>query len=319
MKSALITGITGQDGSYLARLLLEKGYKVYGLDRRRSDVTGARRIVDIENDITIIPGDITDLSSLISGITISKPDEVYNLAAMSFVRRSFTEPLYTFEVTGKGAMNVFEAVRKVNSAIKIYQASSSEMFGNSKAPQNEETPFWPRSPYGVAKCAAHHAAINYRESYGMFISCGILFNHESPMRGYEFVTKKVSHAAARIKAGLQDKLELGNLSAKRDWGYAPEYMEAAWMMLQQDKSDNFVIGTGETHTVKEWVEECFYLCGMDYKDYVTYDKSHERDSEVNILQADATKAKEVLGWVPKVKFKELAEIMVKHDLKVVTC
>lgn len=317
MKTALITGITGQDGSWLAKSLLSKGYKVYGLDRRRSTI-GYDRIKDIESKVTLIPGDLTDISSLISGISISSPDEIYNLGAMSFVRRSYTEPINTFKVTGEGALNLFEATRKVNKDIKIYQASSSEMFGAAQAPQNENSPFWPRSPYGVAKCAAHFAAVNYRESYDMFISCGILFNHESEVRGEEFVTKKVTKAVARIKAGLQDKLELGNLSAKRDWGYAPEYMEAAWTMLQQEKSDSFVIGTGETHTVLEWVQECFNYAGLDFEKYVTYDKKHEREAEVNVLQADPTKAMAFLGWEAKTKFKGLVKIMMDYDLNEVT-
>lgn len=314
-KTALITGITGQDGSYLAKILLDKGYKVCGLDRRRSNATGSKRISDIEKDITLIPGDITDISSLISGISISQPDEIYNLAAMSFVRRSFTEPLYTFKVTGEGALNVFEATRKVNPAIKIYQASSSEMFGSALSPQSINTPFRPRSPYGVAKTAAHFAAINYRESYNMFICCGILFNHESEQRGEEFVTRKVTKAVARIKAGLQDKLELGNLNAKRDWGYAPEYMEAAWMMLQYPKAVDWVIGTSETHTILEWVQECFSLANLDFNKYVTYNKEHERNAEVDILQADIRETQKYLKWEPKVKFKQLAKIMLEHDMK----
>lgn len=314
MKSALITGITGQDGSCLARILLSKGYKVYGLDRRRSTSTGYVRLQDIIGKITLVPGDLTDISSIINALKNIRPDEVYNLGAMSFVRRSFDEPLHTFKVTAEGALNVFEAVRQVDRRIKIYQASSSEMFGSALAPQSELSPFLPRSPYGVAKVAAHFAAINYRESYDMFICCGILFNHESEYRGEEFVTRKVTKAVARIKAGLQDKLELGNLSAKRDWGYAPEYMEAAWMMLQRETPRDWIIGTGQTHTVLEWVQQCFKLANLDFNKYVTYDKSHERSAEVNVLQADIRTTEKHLGWKPEIKFEKLSQIMLEHDM-----
>lgn len=315
MGTALITGITGQDGSCLARFLLSKGYKVYGLDRRRSTSTGYVRIEDILNQITLLPGDLTDITSIASALKIAKPTEVYNLGAMSFVRRSYDEPLHTFEVTGKGALNVFEACRQVNKSIKIYQASSSEMFGAGFAPQGILSPFHPRSPYGVAKVAAHFAAINYRESYGMFIACGILFNHESEWRGEEFVTRKITKAVARIKAGLQDKLELGNLNAKRDWGYAPEYMEAAWMMLQYPKACDWIIGTSETHTVLEWVQECFKLANLDFNKYVTYNKEHERSAEVHVLQADIRETQKHLKWNPKIKFKQLVKIMLENDMK----
>lgn len=315
MKRALITGITGQDGSYLAELLLEKGYKVYGLIRRTS-LQNLWRIEGILDRINLIYGDLTDLSSLIRAIEGAEPDEVYNLAAQSFVQISWQEPLHTLLVTGLGAVNLFEAVRIVNPKVKIYQASSSEMFGKVKeSPQNENTPFHPRSPYGVAKVMAHYAAINYRESYNMFICSGILFNHESPRRGLEFVTRKISWSVARIKKGLQKELRLGNLHARRDWGYAPEYVEAMWKILQLDEPDDFVIGTGETHSVEEFVRKAFEFVGLNWKDYVKVDSSLLRPAEVEELRADPTKAKEKLNWEPKVSFEELVRIMVEEDLR----
>jgi len=315
MRKALITGITGQDGSYLAELLLAKGYQVFGLERR-SSTKNRTNIEKIEKDINFVSGDLTDQHSLTRAIAASEPDEVYNLAAQTFVKESWEQPEYTGNVTGLGALRVLEAIRQVNPKIKYYQASSSEMFGRIQEPlQNEKTPFYPRSPYGVAKLYAHWITVNYRESYNIFACSGILFNHESERRGLEFVTRKITNAAAKIKLGLQDKLYLGSLDAKRDWGYAPEYVEAMWLMLQQEKPEDFVVATGEAHSVKEFVEEAFRTVDLDWQKYVEIDDKFKRPAEVYSLIGDASKAKTVLGWQPKVGFSELVKIMVESDLK----
>ena len=317
MKKALITGITGQDGSYLAELLLSKGYKVYGLTRRTSTVNN-ERIKHIEDKISLIQGDLLDQSSLSSAVIESEPDEVYNLAAQSFVRTSWNQPVLTGEFTALGVTRLLEAIRVVNPKIKFYQASSSEMFGKvTETPQKETTRFHPRSPYGVAKVYGHYITVNYRESFGIFACSGILFNHESPRRGLEFVTRKISHAIARISLGVQDKLELGSLEPKRDWGFAGDYVEAMWLMLRQEKSDDYVIAAGENHSVKEFVELAFKVVGIDnWKKYVVTNKpEHMRPAEVDYLIGDASKAKKVLGWKPKTTFKELVEMMVKADLE----
>ncbi len=315
MKKALITGITGQDGSYLAEFLLEKGYEVFGLVRRNS-IGNFSRIEHIRDKITLLDGDISDVSSIISVIKKVQPDEIYNLAAQSFVGTSFVEPILTSEVTGIGALNIYESVRLIKPDTKIYQASSSEMFGKVREiPQSEKTPFYPRSPYGVAKVFAHHAAVNYRESYDMFIASGILFNHESPRRGEEFVTRKISMGVAKIHLGLADSIVLGNLDAKRDWGFAGDYVDAMWRMLQQEKADDFVIGTGETHSVREFLDEAFAVVGIsDWSKYVVTDPKFLRPAEVDLLVADPRKAEEVLKWKPKVSFKELVKLMVDHDI-----
>ena len=315
MKKALITGITGQDGSYLADLLLEKGYQVFGLERRASTKNRAN-VRHIEDKINFISGDLTDQHSLTRAVAAVQPDEVYNLAAQSFVKESWEQPEYTGNVTGLGALRALEAIRQINPKIKYYQASSSEMFGRAvEVPQTEKTPFYPRSPYGAAKLYAHWITVNYRESYNIFACSGILFNHESERRGLEFVTRKISDGVARIKFGLQDKLLLGNLDAKRDWGYAPEYVNAMWLMLQQAEAEDFVIATEETHSVKEFVEEAFGLVELDWQRYVEIDECFKRQAEVDLLIGDITKAKDKLGWQPKVRFKELVKIMVDYDLK----
>lgn len=315
MKRALITGITGQDGSYLAEFLLEKGYKVFGLERRTSSKIRVN-IGHIENQVNFISGDLTDQHSLTRAIWAVQPDEVYNLAAQSFVKESWDQPEYTGNVTGLGALRMLEAIRQINLKIKYYQASSSEMFGRVvETPQNEKTPFYPRSPYGVAKLYAHWITVNYRESYNMFACSGILFNHESERRGVEFVTRKITDAAAMIKLGLQNKLYLGNLDAKRDWGYAPEYVEAMWLMLQQERAEDFIIATGKTHSVKDFVRAAFEAVDLDWHKYVEIDEQFKRPAEVELLVGDPTKAKEKLGWQSKVSFKELVEKMVKSDLK----
>lgn len=317
MKKALITGITGQDGSFLAEFLLKKDYQVFGLERRLS-AQNRVNIKKIEDKINFISGDLTDQHSLTRAIETADPDEIYNLAAQSFVKASWEQPEYTGDVTGLGALRALEAIRQVNPKIKYYQASSSEMFGRvSGFPQNEETVFYPRSPYGVAKLYAHWITINYRESYNIFACSGILFNHESERRGLEFVTRKITNTAARIKFGLQDKLLLGNLDVKRDWGYAPDYVEAMWLMLQQEKPEDYVIATGETHSVREFVEEAFNFFGLDWQKYVGVDERFKRPAEVDLLIGNATKAKEKLGWIPKVGFKELIKIMAENDLKLV--
>jgi len=316
VKKALITGITGQDGSYLAELLLENGYEVYGLMRRTS-TSSVERIKHILDKINIIKGDIGDTSSLFDVIKTIEPDEVYHLAAMSFVPQSWVEPISTGNITGLGVARILEAIRKSDLNIKFYQAASSEMFGQvQEVPQTEKTPFYPRSPYGVAKVYAYWLTVNYRESYGMFTCNGILFNHESPRRGYEFVTRKISSAAARIKLGLQKELRLGNLDAKRDWGYAGDYVKAMWMMLNHSKPDDYVVCTGETHSVSEFVEEAFKCAGIkDWQNYVKTDPQLLRPAEVNLLIGDHTKARENLGWKPEVDFKQLVKMMVEADLE----
>jgi len=310
---ALITGITGQDGSYLADLLLEKGYEVYGMVRR-SSVEKLDRIEHIRNRIKFVQADLLDQLSIISAIREADPDEVYNLAAMSFVPTSWSQPVLTGEFTAIGVTRMLEAIRLVNKNIKFYQASSSEMFGKvSEAPQNENTPFHPRSPYGVAKVYGHYITVNYRESYGIFAASGILFNHESPRRGLEFVTKKVTNSVAKIKLGLAESLYLGNLDAKRDWGYAKDYVEAMWLMLQQGSPDDYVISTGETHSVKEWVEASFSCLDLDWEKYVKMDEKLLRPAEVDLLIGDSTKARDKLGWKPQVNFEGLVKLMVEHD------
>ncbi|MBI2031336.1 MAG: GDP-mannose 4,6-dehydratase [Candidatus Levybacteria bacterium] len=316
-KKALITGITGQDGSYLAEFLLEKGYKVYGLTRRTSTIN-FERINNIIDKIELIQGDLLDQSSLSSALIESEPDEVYNLAAQSFVKTSWNQPVLTGEFTALGVTRLLEAIRAVNPKIKFYQASSSEMFGKvTETPQKETTRFHPRSPYGVAKVYGHYITVNYRESFDIFACSGILFNHESPRRGLEFVTRKISHAVVRISLGKQKKLELGSLEPKRDWGYAKDYVEAMWLMLQQPKSDDYVVAMGENHSVKEFVELAFDVVGIsDWKKYVTVNKpEHMRPAEVDYLIGDASRAKRILGWQPKTTFKRLVEIMVKADLE----
>jgi len=316
MKKALITGITGQDGSYLAELLLEKGYKVYGLTRRTSTVNN-ERIKHIQDKIVLLQGDLLDQSSLTSAILDSEPDEVYNLAAQSFVKTSWNQPVLTGEFTAIGVTRMLESIRSVKSKIKFYQASSSEMFGKvTETPQRETTRFYPRSPYGVAKVYGHYITVNYRESFDLFACSGILFNHESPRRGLEFVTRKISHAVARISLGKQDKLELGNLDSKRDWGFAGDYVEAMRMMLQSEKPDDYVIGTGENHSVKEFVKLAFKYAGInDWEKHVVIDVRFKRPAEVPNLKARATKAQKQLGWKAKTSFEDLVKMMVEADLK----
>ena len=324
MKKALVTGITGKDGSYLAELLLEKGYEVHGIVRRASSFNTARLehlykdpLVDNTN-LYLHYGDLADAVQLVKLLYDLQPDEIYNLGAQSHVRVSFDIPEYTGDVTALGAVRILEAVREAGlvEKVRFYQASSSEMFGKVQAiPQTESTPFWPRSPYACAKVCAHWLTINYRESYDMHASSGILFNHESPRRGETFVTRKITRAATRIKLGLQKKLILGNLDSKRDWGYAKEYVEAMWLMLQQDKPDDYVIATNQTHTVREFLEETFACLDMDYEEFVGFDKKYERPAEVDLLIGDPTKAREQLGWEPKTTFKELVALMVREDMK----
>jgi len=315
MPTAIITGITGQDGSYLAELLLSKGYNVVGMARRSSTVT-FERIEHIQDDITVVQGDLHDQSSLVSVLEEYKPDEVYNLAAQSFVPTSWSQAVLTAEVTAVGVARLLEAIRLVNPKIKFYQASSSEMFGKVlEVPQRETTPFYPRSPYGVAKVYGHWITVNYRESYNLFATSGILFNHESPRRGLEFVTRKITNAAAAIKLGQAKELRLGNLESQRDWGFAGDYVEAMWRMLQQPEPDNFVIGTGETHSVKEFCEIAFGHVGLDYKDFVVQDQRFYRPAEVDLLISDPSKARKVLGWEPKVGFAQLVRMMVDADLE----
>lgn len=314
-KNALITGITGQDGSYLAELLLEKGYKVYGL-RRRTSTPMMDNIEHIRNEIEFIEGDLLDQGSLVNAIQISNPDEVYNLAAQSFVGTSWDQPSLTGQITAIGVTNLLEAVRSKKPEARFYQASSSEMFGKVvETPQKETTAFYPRSPYGVAKVYGHWITINYRESYNLYACSGILFNHESPRRGIEFVTRKVTTAAARIKLGLQSELRMGNLDAKRDWGFAGDYVKAMWLMLQQDRPEDFVISTGETHTVQELVETAFGHVGLNWKDYVVIDPKFVRPAEVDLLLGDCSKAKNKLGWKLEVGFEKLVKMMVDNDLK----
>lgn len=314
-KRALITGITGQDGSYLAESLLEKGYKVYGLVRRLS-TPNFWRIEHIKDYIELIDADLQDQLSLINAVQKAQPQEVYNLAAQSFVATSWDQALLTGDYTGLAVTRMLEACRNVDKSIRFYQASSSEMYGKvHETPQRESTVFHPRSPYGVAKVYGHYITVNYRESYGMYGVSGILFNHESPRRGIEFVTRKISDGVARIAAGKAQELRLGNLEALRDWGYAKDYVEAMWMMLQQDQPDDYVIATGETHSVREFCEIAFARAGLDYKKYVVTDEKFMRPAEVDLLLGDASKAKRQLGWAPKTSFKELVELMVDEDLR----
>lgn len=315
-KIALITGITGQDGSYLAEFLLKKNYKVFGLVRRTSTETDSR-IAHLRDKITLVQGDLLDQHSLDEAVREVQPDEVYNLAAQSFVPTSWNQPVLTGEFTAIGVTKVLEAIHHYGKKnTRFYQASSSEMFGKvQEVPQNENTRFYPRSPYGVAKVYGHFITVNYRESYDMFAVSGILFNHESPRRGLEFVTRKITDAVAKIKLGLADEVRLGNLEAKRDWGYAGDYVEAMWLMLQQDKPDDFVIGTGETHSVREFCEIAFSHVELDYKKYVKSDKKFWRPAEVELLISDPSKAKKILGWKPKVNFRQLVEMMVDADME----
>jgi GDPmannose 4,6-dehydratase len=321
MKKALITGITGQDGSYLTEFLLKKGYEVYGLIRRSSSFN-TERIDHIYRDphenpkLKLIYSDLTDGSNLHSILNDINPEEVYNLGAQSHVRVSFDQPIYTANVDALGTLRVLEAIRSMKRPAKFYQASSSEMYGKAvETPQTEKTPFYPRSPYGCAKVYSFWQTVNYREAYNIFACNGILFNHESPRRGETFVTRKITRAAARIKLGLQDKLYLGNLDAKRDWGYAADFVETMWLMLQQERPDDYVIATGENHSVKEFLDEVFGYLGLDWKKYVEIDPKYYRPTEVDILLGDPSKAKRVLGWSPKVGFKELARIMADADME----
>src|SRR5690348_7763910 len=320
MKRALITGITGQDGRYMAELLAGKGYQVFGLVRGQANPK-AQMIQDENPALELVEGDLQDLSSLIAAVEQVQPDEVYNLGAISFVQLSFKQPELTADITGLGVLRMLEAIRVVggteNNPIRFYQASSSEMFGKVReTPQNEETPFHPRSPYGAAKVFGHYTTVNYREAYNIHASSGILFNHEGPRRGLEFVTRKVTNAVARIKLGLQDSITLGDLDPKRDWGYAGDYVEAMWMMLQQDEPDDYVIATGETHSVRELLDISFRLAGYDdWSGFVKQDPRFFRPAEVNLLIGDATKAHDKLGWKPRVSFEELVSMMYEHDLK----
>ncbi len=314
-KSALITGINGQDGSYLTELLLAKGYKVFGMVRRHA-TDPHENIRHLLPDITLITADLADSSSLVRAVKMAQPDEVYNLAAQSFVKASWDLPELTGDITGVGVTRILEAVRMVKPDAKFYQASSSEMYGKILEPmQSETTPFYPRSPYGVAKVYGHFITLNYRESYNMFACSGILFNHESPRRGREFVTRKIAEGVAKIKVGMAKDLKLGNLEAKRDWGFAGDYVEAMWLMLQQDKPDDYVVATGENHSVQEYVEKAFAQVGLNWQDYVKQDEAFMRPAEVDTLLGDATKAKKVLGWAPKVSFDELVKMMVDSELE----
>ena len=314
-KVALITGVTGQDGSYLAEFLLQKGYQVLGMVRRSSTVNFGR-IAHIQDDLTLVSGDMLDEPSLISILQEYRPSEIYNLAAQSFVPTSWKQPVFTGEVTALGVTRILDAIRMVDPTIRFYQASSSEMFGKVReVPQKESTPFYPRSPYGVAKVYGHWITVNYRESYGLHATSGILFNHESPRRGLEFLPRKISHGVARIKLGLDEQLLLGNLDSRRDWGYAGDYVKAMWMMLQQDEPDDYVIATGETHSVRELCEAAFGHVGLDWQDYVGQDARFMRPAEVDLLVGDASKAHSMLGWEPDVTFRGLVEMMVDADLK----
>jgi GDPmannose 4,6-dehydratase len=317
MKSALVTGISGQDGSYLAEHLLSLGYKVYGLVRRTS-VRNLDRIIHLRDQVELLAGDLLDQNSLINAIIESKPDEIYNLAAQSFVPASFSQPVLTGEFTALGVTRILEAIRVVNPKIRFYQASSSEMFGKVEAvPQNEETKFHPRSPYGVAKLYGHWMTLNFRESYGIFAVSGILFNHESPRRGHEFVTRKITLAAAKAAAGLQKELRLGNLEAQRDWGFTGDFVKAMHLMLQQPEPRDYVIGTGETHTVREFVEHAFSHLGLDWQKYVVIDPKFVRPAEVDLLISDPRRAREELGWTPTVSFPDLVKMMVDADVELV--
>ncbi len=316
MKRALITGITGQDGAYLAKFLANKGYKVYGGYRRSSTRNFWRlHYLDVKKDITLIPLDLLDQTSIINAIKESDPDEIYNLAAQSFVGASFDQAIATGEISGLGVTRILDSIRLTNPKIKFYQASTSEMYGNAPQPQSENTPFEPASPYAAAKLYAHWVVKNYREGYGLYACSGILFNHESPIRGIDFVTKKITDGLARIKMGFNKELILGNLDAKRDWGFAGDYVEAMWLMLQQDKADDYVIATGESHSIREFCEEAFTLAGLDYQKYVKSSKEFYRPVDVNYLLGDPSKAMKNLGWKPKTKFKDLVKMMVEADLE----
>jgi GDPmannose 4,6-dehydratase len=319
MKTALITGINGMDGSHLADFLLEKGYKVYGVERRSSSKNRINT-KHLEGKVTFLQGDITDQNSLFRCLKESNPDEVYNLAAQSFVGESWNTPEHTSEVTGLGVLRILEAIREFNPKIRFYQASSSEMFGRMvENPANENTPFYPRSPYGVAKLYGHWITKNYRESYDIFACSGILFNHESERRGIDFVTRKISDGVARIKLGLADHISLGNLDAKRDWGYAPDYIEVMWLMLQQDTPDDYVIATGDTRSIREFLDEAFKCVGIeDWEPYIKIDPQFIRPAEVDVLRGDYSKAKFQLGWEPKTNFNELVKIMIDNDIKLLT-
>jgi GDPmannose 4,6-dehydratase len=316
-KAALITGITGQDGAYLAKFLLEKGYKVFGLLARRSSNTSWRlRYLGIEDDVQFVEGDLTDLSSLVRALEHFQVDEIYNLGAQSFVATSWMQPILTGYVTGLGAVHLLEAIRLANRGTRFYQASSSEMFGKAQQPiQTEKTPFYPRSPYAAAKLYAHWMTVNYRESFGMHASSGILFNHESPLRGIEFVTRKITDAVARIKCGLQKQLRLGNLDAKRDWGFAGDYVEAMWKMLQQDTADDYVVATGRSASIREFCAVAFKQVQLHFEDFVISDPAFYRPAEVDVLCGDAAKAKQKLGWQPKVHLEELVAMMIEADMR----
>jgi GDPmannose 4,6-dehydratase len=314
MPTALITGITGQDGSHLAEFLLGKGYRVVGMVRRSSTVT-FQRIEHIQDQLELVPGDLLDQMSMVDALRDYQPDEVYNLAAQSFVPTSWRQPVFTGEATALGVTRILEAIRIIDPDIRFYQASSSEMFGKVReTPQNENTPFYPRSPYGVAKVYGHWITVNYRESYDLFACSGILFNHEGPRRGFEFLPRKVSHGVAQIVLGLAEDLHLGNLDSRRDWGYAGDYVRAMWMMLQQDHADDYVVGTGETHSVRELCQVAFSHVGLDWQEFVVVDPKFYRPAEVDLLISDPTKARRVLGWEPEVDFRSLVEIMVDADL-----
>lgn len=317
MPKALITGITGQDGSYLAELLLEKGYEVIGMVRRTSTIN-FHRLVHIQDKLTIVPGDLLDQVSLIHLLEEYRPDEVYNLAAQSFVQTSWSQPVFTGEVTALGVTRLLDAIRLVDPKIRFYQASSSEMFGKVvEVPQKESTPFYPRSPYGVAKVYGHWITINYRESYDLHATSGILFNHESPRRGIEFVTRKITYHVAKIKLGLAHELRLGNLDARRDWGFAGDYVKAMWLMLQQDKPSDYVVATGETHSVEDFLNEAFGYVDMDWQEYVVQDPRFMRPAEVDLLVGDPSKAGRELGWEPNVSFKQLVRMMVDADIDLI--
>jgi len=314
-KRALITGITGQDGSYLAEFLLSMGYEVFGLVRRTSTLN-FERIRHIQDQITLIPGDMSDQTSLTRALKDSQPDEVYNLAAQSFVQTSWSQPVFTGDVTALGVTRLLDAIRELNPEIRFYQASSSEMFGKVvEVPQKESTPFYPRSPYGVAKVYGHWITINYRESYGLHATSGILFNHESPRRGLEFVTRKVTYHAAKIKLGLANELRVGNLDSQRDWGFAGDYVQAMWMMLQQDAPDDYVIASGKTHSIERLLEVAFDCVDLNWKDYTVQDPRFMRPAEVDLLIGDPTKAGQKLGWEPRVSFEQLIQMMVESDLQ----
>jgi len=315
-KRALITGITGQDGPYLAKFLLNKGYKVFGGYRRSSTRNFWRlHYLDVKKDIELLPLDLLDQTSILSAIKKAEPDEIYNLAAQSFVGFSFEDAIASGEITGLGVTRILDSIRILNPKIKFYQASTSELYGNAPAPQNEETPFCPNSPYAAAKLYAHWVTKSYRTGYNMFTCCGILFNHESPIRGIDFVTRKITDGVARIKMGYSDKVYLGNLEAKRDWGFAGDYVEAMWLMMQQKQPDDYVIATGETHTVREFCEEAFLYAGLDWRKYIEIDKKFIRPNDVFFLQGDSSKARRQLNWQPRVSFKELVRMMIDADME----